>query len=264
MRNFGSNGRLGNQIFQYLFLWSIAKKYNCNFYLPKINSFDNLFDTKYLSYINIDFLSYTKCLKTIDITEIADYLIQPIKIDNNFYYNFNGYFQNVGYFYTYINDIIHNELIFNQNLLLSNKSILKKYGKLNDLCAVHVRLTDYIKFADTFIQLDSKYYEHSIRLILSKNPKTKFLFYSDDIELCKNKYTTLPNSFFISNNNDIDDFLQISLCGSKIISNSTFSLCACLLDKQMKKATVIYPKIWLHRTKSNPIGDTKIKNWLAV
>lgn len=263
MKNFGSNGRLGNQIFQYLFLWSLSKSYNSYFYLPIVSSFHNIFDIKYLSYSNIELFDTTS-KNTIVINETSDYLMQDLNVDNINNYDFSGYFQNISYFWKNIKHIIHNELVFRDEILLSNIKKLEKINRLDDLCAVHIRLTDYIKFSDTFVQLDSDYYKKSMQLILSTKPNTKFLVYSDDIKSCRTKYKDISNIKFMTNNSDIDDFYQISLCGSKIISNSTFSLTACLLDKNIQKSTVIYPKKWLHKTNLNPIGETKIKNWLAV
>lgn len=263
MKNFGSNGRLGNQIFQYLFLWSLAKIYNNYFYLPITPSFNDIFDIKYLSYSNIELFN-TASKDIINIHEKSDYLVQNFSIDIMNNYDFNGYFQNISYFWKNIKYIISNELVFKNKILLENIEKLKTINRIDDLCAVHIRLTDYIKFSDTFIQLDSDYYKKSMQLVLSDKPNTKFLIYSDDIKLCQTKYKDISNIKFMTNNSDIDDFYQISLCGSKIISNSTFSLTACLLDKNIQKSTVIYPKKWLHKTNLNPIGETKIKNWLAV
>ena len=66
MSNFGSNGRFGNQLFQYCFLYSMAKKLGLYFFIPKIDLFNRYFDINRLSYVDINLLPKIKTVNHIE------------------------------------------------------------------------------------------------------------------------------------------------------------------------------------------------------
>lgn len=262
MKNFGNNGRLGNQIFQYLLLYSLSKEYSCQFYLPKIESFERYFYLQNLSYVNIELFDGVVNEEFIDSNPFS---FQKFPIQNN-NYNFNGYFQNIQYFISDIDNILSNELILNQESINLSKKYLKSIGVNPDnSCAIHVRRTDYVYHSDTYYQLYlSNYYNDAMKYIWCLNKNIKFIIFSDDKSSVQNEFSSTKYNCIFSNNTEEIDFLSMNLCKYKIIANSTFSLCAALLNRNWDKSTVVYPKRWLKKNHLNPLGAYKPKKWISI
>ena len=74
--------------------------------------------------------------------------------------------------------------------------------------------------------------------------KTNFLFFSDDIDWCKENFGGKENIFFSNNTSDIIDLAAITLCDHNIISNSGFGLWGAVLNKNNNRR-VICPSKYL-------------------
>lgn len=265
MKNFGSNGRFGNQIFQYLLLYSLSKKDSLNFYIPKVTNFDKYFETSKLSYINIDLFDSIINKEFIESDKECyskkEFVIQKKN------YNFNGYFQNINYFIGDIDNILQEELVFKKDLIDSSKNYLKSCGiDYNRTCAIHVRRTDYVHHHNVFCQLSKiGYYDVAMSRVSKLDKKIKFCVFSDDISNVRKEFSTLPyNISFIDNDSEFINFISMKLCKYKIIANSTFSLCAALLNHDWYKHKVFYPKQWLKNTLLNPLDDVNPLEWTAI
>ena len=97
MSNFGSNGRFGNQLFQYCFLYSMAKKLGLYFFIPKIDLFNRYFDINRLSYVDINLLPK---IKTVNHIEKSEFIYNKFNIESYTINNFSGYFQCFDYIYS--------------------------------------------------------------------------------------------------------------------------------------------------------------------
>jgi hypothetical protein len=109
---------------------------------------------------------------------------------------------------------------------------------------VHIRRGDYLKevFLDqTGIQLPLTYYKNAINMISQEVSNPFFIFLSDDPEYAKQNFNYLSNKYF-SNQSMQVDFALMSLCEYGIGSNSSFSWWGAYLMKSRKK--VIFPKYW--------------------
>lgn len=264
MHNFGSNGRLGNQVFQYLLLYSLSKRYKQNFYIPTIPSFNKYFYIDKLSYININLFNSHIDTEHLD-THCYDH--QKFTLDTSQNHNFNGYFQNINYFISDIDSILEDELVFDLSLVAESKKYLSTRGiDYNKSCAIHARRQDYIKHNKVFCQLSrSNYYELAMHTIASIDPKVRFCVFSDDIPAIKQEFANSKHKLsFIDSESETMDFLSIKLCKYKIIANSTFSLCAAILNHNWDKSVVIYPKKWLNDSNSTPLGELKPKEWIGI
>lgn len=264
MNNFGYNGRFGNQIFQYLLLYSLSKKHQHDFYIPTIIDFDKYFYKNKLSYINIGLFNSQINTEYLD-TYCYDH--QEFRIDTDINYNFNGYFQNINYFISEIDKILEEELVFRNDLVEETKQYLKANNiDYRKTCAIHVRRQDYTKHNQVFCQLSrSNYYDLAMSTISNIDNNIQFCVFSDDIEAAKQEFSNSEYSLiFVDNSSEIMNFLSMKLCAYKIIANSTFSLCSAILNHNWDKNTVIYPKKWLNHLDSNPLGELKPKEWTEV
>ena len=70
------------------------------------------------------------------------------------------------------------------------------------------------------------------------------MFFSDDIDWCKENFGDKENIFFSNNTSDIIDLAAITLCDHNIISNSGFGLWGAVLNKNNNRR-VICPSKYL-------------------
>lgn len=163
--------------------------------------------------------------------------------ENGFHYNeinvqdatrLSGYWQSEKYF-KHCEAYVREQFEFTDEIILKMKT---KYGFLleSNLCAVHVRRTDYVSNPN-HLALPFEYYR---RAMIGMPGKT-FLVFSDDINYCKQNFP--GNMFFVTGNSDIEDFVLMTLCKDHIIANSTFSWWAAWLCKHENKR-IIAPKVW--------------------
>ncbi|MCI8852331.1 MAG: alpha-1,2-fucosyltransferase [Lachnospiraceae bacterium] len=103
---------------------------------------------------------------------------------------------------------------------------------------VHIRRGDYVKIGCT---MAPKYYREAIRLLSERIVHAEFFVVSDDIEYCKDLLGETENTHFVSvstKNKDLDEFFILKSCRHQIISNSTFSWWAAVLNTYEKKIIV--------------------------
>lgn len=256
------HGRLGNQLFQYAFAYSAAKKLTTSFYLDKryaptllskyftiendkfqwlddllfsIKGFKNLFS----SYFKLAF--YAKIEQILKLREMefrSD--INPVEemhkiADQKIY---SGYFQSELYFEEYRTEIRSQFRIKKRHI----KAFEKVYSSLIlpkefNLVVVHIRRTDYM---DHDYDLPLNYFHKAIAKI--DNPVNYYVFISDDPEFLGEEFGYLSQKY-ISRNNEITDFQFLMNADSCILSNSSFSWWGAYLNH--KKAHIIAPEYWL-------------------
>jgi hypothetical protein len=237
----GNHGRLGNQIFQYAFLYSLAAQKGYDFCIPPNTSLEQCFGLS--------------C--KIDTYRAENHMArcEPIEFDNNFpdtykdNYDYAGYFQSEKYFYN-IKDQLKNELKFKYK-----SASIRNY---NNLVSIHIRRGDYINNkSHPVVTID--YINKAKTHFINK----QFLVFSDDIDWCiKNNI----GDFYSDNDGilkDYQDLYELSLCCSSIISNSTFGWWGAYLG--IKKETVIAPKNWFSGDWSEAgYRDIYCDNWIIL
>lgn len=252
-------GRLGNQLFQYAFIYAAAKKLNTNFYLDKsVDPFllDKYFDTpnpivgmldRYLlsvtGFKNIfnyhlrrrfyRFLSNFYKLKSVylDSTTPPTSHLQQLN-DQTLY---GGFFQSEKYFSDSQNEVLKlfrlkRHCTEQFNALRANYNIPSNY------VAVHIRRGDY---ANESFALNFSYFQEVLASIHRQD--NFYVFVSDDPDGVADEFENYPAKY-ISTNSEIIDFQFISNADVCILSNSSFSWWAAYLNK--KGAKVIAPKYW--------------------
>lgn len=244
-------GGLGNQLFQYfaglylskstknkLLLFPSSKVYGhvesrkfelLNFQID----FDVYSPPTFLSFLDkhgfLDLLTkinfnYFSIRKTI----IINNLLSDYKIHNNENsYLLISYYQTLSYFFELKKN---SKISLNKNFTLSNfaKNILRKINSSNSI-SVHVRRGDYL-YSRSHNVLNLSYYEKVFNLL---NKKSNIFVFSDDIEWCRNNFPKHEKIFFVDNKSkmsSLEDFELMRHCKINVISNSTFSLWASLLN----------------------------------
>lgn len=212
----GSQGRLGNQMFQYAALRGIAKTKGYEFCIPESNfknewenhqlfeafTLPNLKNKKFLSGNYYQEPQYNYSQKYVDGC--------PDNI------NLFGYFQTEKYF-LHIADSIREDFIFKSEIL----NPCKQAFDFNKVISLHVRRTDYVQKSAEHPPCCLEYYEEALSKFDSNLP---VLIFSDDIQWCKEQDLFKPDRFMISESEwNLVDMCLMSMCSHHIIANSSFS-----------------------------------------
>lgn len=281
-------GGLGNQLFQFIAGYVLAKKnkMNLRINIERFNSYDRQFEldkfpeiyklnipivNNYKTYNLIKILGIYKLINFFLDKNIKKFERSPFifnedllkkKIVNNF--SITGFFQSEKYFLNYKKIVLKllrfpkakNKLIQNYLNLIKNRNSV----------AIHIRTGDYLndpKVRNFHGILGESYYKKSIRHI-KKNVKNPFFFiFSDDINLIKKKFLFFnkKNYIFIDTKSSISDMYLMSNCKHFIIANSTFSWWGAWLSKNKRKI-VCAPKKWVKL--KTPTPDILPKSWVEI
>jgi len=263
-------GRLGNQLFQYAFIYAVSKKLNTRFYVDKsvidfvlpryftvktdqfdlldryifsIKGFKNVF-TYHLKRLFYNKLHLIIHLKKQNYQQLyLDPQTVLSCLENNVYYQ--GYFQSPLYFFGY-EGYIRNAFSIRAAY---RTAFAKKYAALYvqyEVVCVHIRRTDYLNLAnlnlgDDDLSLPLNYYQKAISSVEGEN--IHFVFIGDDRQYIIENFKDITNKT-ITNESEIIDFQHLLNAEKCIISNSTFSWWGAWLNNKPNK--IIYaPKFFL-------------------
>jgi hypothetical protein len=211
MSNFGRNGRLGNQLFQYATMRAQSRKYEVALKLPKweySEYFDWPFPEGEVPYT--DFIhnepDFHFCGDFGLLDKHADQPIIDIK----------GYWQSPMYWKGQ-EKAIRALFQFKAEFKAKQKAWLPNGNNI----AIHIRRGDYLTNPNHY-NLPISYY---IQTLIENFPgwqKQNLIIFSDDIPYCKLHFGSLPNAYF-SDGSEIEDLCRMSLCDNFIIANSSFS-----------------------------------------
>lgn len=260
-------GGLGNQLFQLSFAIYLSKLSNKKILLD-INEFKyvnhhsgfqlsrlfkinfpvlNFFEHVKYKFLKLFFLKNNVYLKQNE--KSANKIPSINKILKSEY--FDGYWQNL----TMVNSILE-ELVFS---LKPSDSV--KTEILDHFVAIHVRRGDYLLNEDMYLNIcDKDYYKKAVNYFKDNLEDPKFFIFSDDIEWCKSNFSFIKNHMFVDyNKSAFEDFILMMKFKNKIISNSTFSWWAAMLNSQSKN--VIAPKVWNNYIDYN---DFFPESWIKI
>lgn len=274
-------GGLGNQLFQYAFIRSLALKLNTKYYLDLswYHNFDKYEDAK-----NPD--SATKRKYLLDNFNVNEQILNPIYLSISFrlskhriaknkifnYFNYTtvdeddfdinqlphtntylkGFWQNSKLFTEY-GDIIRKEFKLKNELSKDNQAYLDKIRTENGI-AIHIRRGDLLSrpvaVADQPYSTNDYYYE-GIKNINQKVSNASLFVFSDDIDWVEtNLRFDLPTTYINSDGPDYEHFYLMANCNHHVIANSTFSWWAAWLNNYKNKI-VISPKWWYRDPQKN-------------
>jgi len=237
MSNLGNNGRLGNQLFQYAFLFGLSKAKGYDFCIPPNTDLMKCFDIK--------------CrINSINLVRVEE---KHFHFDNKFpslyedNRNYTGYYQTEKYFQHCKTELI-NSLQFRQDWKVPLNM------DTSNLVSIHVRRGDYVgnKYHPV---VDTGYINGAKKHF----PNKKFIVFSDEIEWCRNNNI---GDYYAESNNHYIDLYQMTLCSGAIIANSTFSWWGAYLSPKEK---VVAPSRWFSGHNSGwDVGDVYCKDWIII
>ena len=232
----GSNGRLGNQMFQYASLRGIANynQYQWMIPPPDCNHRDNygLFDTFEMKHAKPENLGFNDGMTITEKTHAFD--------DSMFYctdgVNIDAYLQTEDYF-VHIADQIREDFTFKKDYLEPCQELISSLD--SPPIFLHIRQSDNIGREEYHPILPISYFEDALGYFAEDTPC--FVF-TDDIDWCKKQSFFDQDRFMFNDSNEryeyqtIDgtgmmqntllpqvDLCLMSLCSGGIIANSSFS-----------------------------------------
>lgn len=268
----GSNGRLGNQMFQYAGLRGIAANKNYDWVIPKPDSYGDsnygLFDCFEMSSVTENNFGFVdgQSIQTGCFHFSKDFFDAcPDNINLHDYFQSEKYFENVS-------DIIRQDFTFKKEIL---DACLEVVSDLKDPIFIHVRRGDYLKQTDSHPVCPISYYEKSLKHFKSESP---VLVFSDDLNWCRENFT--DDRFMIPTENPIYnhtadsgdgrvksfipyyDLCMMSLCSGGIIANSSMSWWGAWLIKNPSQP-IVAPSPWFGSNYSHFIMDDLIpSSWI--
>lgn len=103
----------------------------------------------------------------------------------------------------------------------------------------HVRRGDYLTLTRKHPPVTLEWMDRAMRQF----PGYQFVFFSDDIDWCKQTFGKRKDCSFSNNKSEVDDLAQMSWCEHHICSASTFSWWGAYLDRNPEKR-IIFPNWW--------------------
>ena len=266
---FISDGRLGNQLFQYAFLNTIREDKELILSL-NMDVLVNSFTISNSKFINISgnklFTIFTrKVLPTVLMKLGKSKLISYVEEQKNsdkrkVGYSFEkgilpvsyvqtGFFQSERFFDAEFLDFKQ----MNDSLSVANKVISELPDK--EKVFIHVRRGDYID--EVFegkknISLPKSYYLKAIEIIEKQVSDPFYIFLTDDYDFVNEVHCDIDNKY-ISTESMLVDLAIMSKCRYGIVSNSSFSWWGAYLSENKKM--MIFPKYWYgwkNKTESHP------------
>jgi len=261
----GSNGRLGNQMFQYASLRGIAAKRGYDWCIPPedYDHKDNygLFETFNLVNVkdnNIGFVDGQQVQEN-EHCFISDFFDECP--DNA---SLEGYFQTEKYF-NHIADEIHNDFSFKNDYLKPCKEYIDSLD--SDPIFLHIRRTDAIGREQYHPILPISYFQDALK---NWSADTSCFVFTDDIEWCKSQEFFKDSRFLFNESNGVYQYKSIdglgkpqntllpqvdlclmSLCSGAIVSNSSFSWWGAWLQNDRGKVIAPDPKKWFGTAMTN-------------
>lgn len=261
-------GGLGNQLFQYSFFLALRKyQYNVQAdldYFEQHNAhngyeIENIFQIKLPEVSNFQrklFLKTNNKLKYRILRKLFDTKNRLYTENPEFYFHedlllnkSNAYLTGYWQHHKYI-ELVENELrstlIFPKFEHTKNIDLSSLLSNNRDSVSIHIRRGDYLGHEQLGDICNIHYYRQSIAHIISKVQNPIFIFFSNDITWCKEKFSDL-NAIFVDWNtgqNSFRDMQLMSLCAHNIIANSSFSWWASWFNNNPTKI-IIAPKKWI-------------------
>ena len=256
-------GRLGNQMFIAATVYSLALDNNDEAVFP--HSISGITPTERETLLHrktiLRKLKYTNDLGFIEFVhaEPPDHTYLPIGYRENLF--LRGYFQSDKYFRHNRDAILE---LFAPLEQIDNY-LNKKYSNLiNDekVVSLHVRRGDFLKYRDYHAIMGKEYYDKAKKQFTDEHI---FVYFSDDIEWCKETFKDV-NSIFIEKQDDVLDLYLMSKIKNNIIANSSFSWWAAWLNTNENKR-VICPSSWFGPRNSHlnvAMEDLIPENWQII
>lgn len=241
MDNLGENGRLGNQMFQFAFLFGLRFDHGVEIRLRQ-DQFSEHRCKLQLGFPNVSFDLLTSKQNNCDEQIHESESMTPIDIPSNINSigkatNFRGYFQTQDYFANCVQQI-KNLFTFQDDVVqLASSTIVNMKGNNGHVIGLHVRMGDNMGAGHTYSQINHIYCQTAVNIIKQKHPQKRLhlLVVTEDLTDMRLFDIVHPasikgiESFCLQSTTDFQDMCTLSLCDSLIMSCSSFSWWAAYL-----------------------------------
>ena len=254
MPDFGKNGRLGNQLFQYASMLGLGHTNNMAVMLPY---------WKYAGYFNIPFPSDFNGYSGENVTRVTEKSFEwdrdlvPISFAPNRNNVFvKGYLQSPYYFREI--DVKNFNLKFRPSF---KEEVWRKHRHI--LCkptiAVHIRRGDYVGNPN-YHYLPFDYYDYVLKSVIDVEGHN-VIYFSDDIDYCKTHTGGESDTVFFAEGTEIEDLCLMTLCDHFVLSNSTFAWWGAYLGEKSHSKIIRPKQYFAGDLASNSLKDFYPEHW---
>ncbi|XP_033759338.1 galactoside 2-alpha-L-fucosyltransferase 2-like [Pecten maximus] len=234
------SGGLGNLMFQFAFLYVVAKTHEYQIVLPRTKELEKLKEAFEIDFSpfekpNWDGKLTEKCFKVIEDDWDCAYDSKIVeKSWKNVHYK--GYFQSWKYFVSYEEDLrkmfrFHPHIL-NEAASILHKALASKLGVFNNtgdrpvLVGVHIRRGD-MKNEKIFVDFgykiaDAAYVKTAMTYFRRNYQNIIFIVSSNDVSWAKENIRTAADVFIVEGNTAVMDMAVLSLTNHTIMSVGTF------------------------------------------
>ena len=203
----------------------------------------------------------TECIES----KRGDYIATVLTDPSDKYYE--GYWQNYKYFDKYYPKICEEFSFKTDNLNADNQELVSSILSFpSNYVSIHIRRGDYIKNTRFGGLCDISYYQSAIEEVkrINNNKNIHFLIFSNDMEWCRlNLESTYGKYIYVDWNKGSTSYIDMylmTLCGTNIIANSSFSWWGAYLNRNQEKV-VIAPKKW---TNDVVAFNRQLPDWILL
>lgn len=248
----GENGRLGNQLFQYSALFSIAFTRGYELGIPSGTKISEVFE-----------LQSAKTLDT-KLSNGMTYVEPSFMFEPQFFLipdgsNIDGYLQSGNYF-RHCQEALRKDLKFKDHIFDRASDFLRNRSTV-PLCSLHIRRGDYQSLSHYHKNLGSEYYQNACNIVKANVPNAKFLVFSDDPEWCKSVFVDTELFEIVETGDDSLDLCIMSRCPLHVIANSSFSWWGAWLSSS---PAVIAPKEWFAENGPKEWSTIYEPGWIVI
>ena len=263
---FIADGKLGNQIFQYVFFF-FFKKGNESLIAAGFDELKEVLELEHIIVLNtksrlvksfflffaspvFNFLSNKKFISSISVKQ--EKVLEVFTRESTTYTKNKGIlsyftFIKLGFFQSesFFQKDFAEKLMIKEKFLIQADELLNKVPLNSHKVFVHFRRGDYNDFTvygkNTLLPIH--YFKDQIDWFLKNRANSFFVFLSDEPKLVENEFGYLENKIISSNNGFGTDMAIMTKCNSAILSPSSFGWWGAYLMKN--RDTVFAPEFWL-------------------
>lgn len=250
MSTLGSNGRLGNQLFQYASLIGLSKTFGHQLRLPAW-PYAQYFEGYYPEGEITD-----KVCREVKET-VFHYMPSWPALQENDSVDVFGYLQSQKYWINHYEDV-RRALTFKKEFVEQVRAQFEStHEPINNAIAISIRRGDYVNNPN-YAQLPIiSYYFMALMENFPDWQQRQIIIFSDNIPYCRVHFGTLPNVAFSENNSDIEDICLMSQCTDFVVGNSTFAWWGAYLSKLHGRQTRVVRSVHHFEGKLLRMNDTK-------
>jgi hypothetical protein len=250
----GNYGRLGNQLFQYAFLRTTARRLNTQFFCPTWDGDEifNLADERERASAPSGIIHF------FDPDPKAGFVPEALSIGDHT--EIQGFFQSENYYSD--KQVVREWYTFQDEIIAE---VEKRYGDIlqRDCVSFSLRLdSDYGSTREYFPLYPLSYYQRSLEVV---KPQDCILVFADRPDLAREFLSPLQGYtlIFIDNLTPPQQLYLMTRCRANVITNSTFAWWGAWLNSH-PEAIVVVPSSWCRPGVPNPVEAILCEDWIKV